>query len=918
MKKIIAAAKQSGRGRNTSTISPISISLKVSHNQGQPRIAKHHQKHPYRQSQHAALFVPWPLAIIAATVVWGLIVMPAYADKPNPIDQYANTNAIDMATIAKQSPATLSNSTQTQVSDNANPPRSVASFDIDTLKARGLDPQIAHYFSQAPRFQQGKQVVTLVVNGQKRGLIEAQFDHQGELCLSPDFFSRANLIAPAGIKMGDGDNSAQTSCLNKHPDLEKIIIDLHPQRSEVALIVPTDRLRKLAAKPVNYATGGTGALVNYQLLSMNSHYGDYSNHYFSAATDLGLNIGNWIMRSYENYQINSGRNTFTHLYAYAQKTFADYGATFQAGQINIANSLFSGAQITGMQIFPETALSETSTGSTQINGIAQTQARIEVHQSGALVYSTLVPAGPFSLSNIPLLSGSNDLDVTVIESNGAQQKFVVPAASIQRAGFNRPGYSLALGKMRNVGGTSNDKPWVTTATGVWPVTYSSTATAGLMAANAYQGLGGGIDWSLQKKTNVSWRSLLANAQREKVRGIPSTLSIGTTFKESLSASLSATQQTPGYRDPLDNSFEVKNASTNRRYQGQYTATLNWTNTTLGGFNLSYSYATSRSATEVAPASKRLTSSWSKTFPRASVTLNFEKNLSSTRAGEINSDAIYLNIHIPLGSRSVKTYMYHRDQRTRFGTELNERVNEYANYSIKAEYDKQREETDISGSLALLPRYTQLNLSYGRHHAGNYFYTGQLLGGIALHNRGVTFSPYSVQDTFGIVSVSDIAGVKINTPNGPVWTDRWGKAVLSQLPSYQIGRIEIATKTLPRNTDLVNGFKMVEAGRGSVNHVDFDVIKVRRALLLVTDHQNKPLAKGASVLRADNSFVTIVGENGQIFLSNNQLGEKLRVALSENTLCELKFTLPEKADTQTYYEKVNAICQPPEKSNKKIK
>lgn len=44
----------------------------------------------------------------------------------------------------------------------------------------------------------------------------------------------------------------------------------------------------------------------------------------------------------------------------------------------------------------------------------------------------------------------------------------------------------------------------------------------------------------------------------------------------------------------------------------------------------------------------------------------------------------------------------------------------------------------------------------------------------MHKDGVTFSPYSIKDTFAIARLSEPkAGVEITTPQGTVWTDRWG-------------------------------------------------------------------------------------------------------------------------------------------------
>src|SRR5260364_379801 len=50
------------------------------------------------------------------------------------------------------------------------------------------------------------------------------------------------------------------------------------------------------------------------------------------------------------------------------------------------------------------------------------------------------------------------------------------------------------------------------------------------------------------------------------------------------------------------------------------------------------------------------------------------------------------------------------------------------------------------------------------------------------------SPEPIEDTFGIASVGNLSGVKIDTPQGTVWTDTWGRAVIPRLPAFGKGEI----------------------------------------------------------------------------------------------------------------------------------
>lgn len=75
--------------------------------------------------------------------------------------------------------------------------------------------------------------------------------------------------------------------------------------------------------------------------------------------------------------------------------------------------------------------------------MANSTARIEVRQNGALILSTVVPAGPTLLADLPLLSASTDLDVTVIEADGSRRTFSIPSASFGGGTQGAaPGYSL--------------------------------------------------------------------------------------------------------------------------------------------------------------------------------------------------------------------------------------------------------------------------------------------------------------------------------------------------------------------------------------------------------------------------------------------------------------------------------------------
>jgi outer membrane usher protein FimD/PapC len=798
-------------------------------------------------------------------------------------------------------------------------------FDLEVLKQRGIDPEVAEFFSHKPRFTQGVHRVTLWVNGVSRGTVDARFDTEGQLCFNQRLLDQSNL------KLPDQQRSQTTidasRCLDFILAFPQTEIDLRPGREEVALVVHTEALRPLSEDPGAFHRGGTAGLLNYQLIGLQNQSGDRSSDYTSADTELGFNSGDWLVRSRQMFTAQDGAGNFQTLYTFAQKTFVSHKSMLQVGQINIGNSVFPGTAISGLQVLPDSALQGPARGGATVEGIAQSQARVEVRQSGVLIHTTLVPAGPFRLANIQLVNGNTDLDVRVIEADGEQRNFSIPAASLAQFSYAAPGYSMAVGKVRTFGSEHLQSPALVTGTGGWLLTPQNKVSAGLLLSqNHYQAASMTLDSALSPEIALNLRATVANAGQQGQQGAEASVGISTRLSGQLSASANVTRRTESFRD-LQSSAHEQGANHSRGLsREQYGAAMSWSDPLLGGFSAGYSTSTSFGGL----STQYLTGSWGKSFEHFSVSANVERSLSRSprqrrrdddsdgyygsrgRGGRGNgySDAMYLSVSVPLGrNRSLRSYANQRDGRTRFGTSFSDSSFELASYQLSADSNTEDRQRDFSGNISMVPRYTSLNLGYSKSGEDSASYSGQLSGGLLLHGDGLTLSPYPLRDTFALAKVGDVAGIKLNTPSGPVWTDAWGRAVVPQLNAYQSSRVEIATKTLPRNVDIQNGYKAVTAGRGSFNTLDFPVITTRRALLRARDVAGTILAKGGRVFNADEQFLTTVVDGGKIFLSNDQLSDRLLVRLDDGKRCQLEYSLPDKADPNVYFESADAACNP---------
>lgn len=307
--------------------------------------------------------------------------------------------------------------------------------------------------------------------------------------LHPGLLEKAGLVTPGTI-IQEGATPDQ-SCHDFLGAFPTTMVKLRPGTDEVTLVVPTQSLRDPQWDAGHFSKGGAAALFNYDVLGFDSRSRSAPSRFVSAYTEAGFNLEDWIVRSRQFYVSDNGKARTEHVYAYAQRDIAALQSTFQVGQISSHNPLFGGVQLSGLQFFPD-GQSRVAVGSNNavVEGLAQSQSRIEVRQSGVLIHSTLVPEGPFRLTGLPLLNGTSDLEVSVIDVRGARRSFVVPAASFAGAAPAAPGYYFSVGKLRKSAGEEGPSPVVAMGSGTWGLGRNSSAGFGLLSTDEYWSAGG--------------------------------------------------------------------------------------------------------------------------------------------------------------------------------------------------------------------------------------------------------------------------------------------------------------------------------------------------------------------------------------------------------------------------------------------
>ena len=231
------------------------------------------------------------------------------------------------------------------------------------------------------------------------------------------------------------------------------------------------------------------------------------------------------------------------------------------------------------------------------------------------------------------------------------------------------------------------------------------------------------------------------------------------------------------------------------------------------------------------------------------------------------------------------------------------------YSLSAGHDRQNDTHSLSGNLGHNLRYTQISgyASQADHYRG---YGGTLSGGISVNQEGVLFSPYAIQESYGALSLnSPLAGVRIETPQGPVWTDYRGKALVPGLTPWKPSRLNVDVSSLPLHTDLTNGTAELTVGRGAVAFTQFRISDTRRVLMTVRQADGTFLPKGKGIIDGEGQYVTNSLENGLIFFNNLSPDARLDVVGDDgNALCQLRYALPAPPSGEDLYEELTGVCE----------
>lgn len=187
-----------------------------------------------------------------------------------------------------------------------------------------------------------------------------------------------------------------------------------------------------------------------------------------------------------------------------------------------------------------------------------------------------------------------------------------------------------------------------------------------------------------------------------------------------------------------------------------------------------------------------------------------------------------------------------------------------------------------------------------------------VAGSVVYVGGETALGRPVTDSFGIVKVGDVPGVKVMVAAQDMGrTDAQGKLLVPTLNSYYDNEVSIASDTVPIEYEIAATSKKVSPSARGGAIIDFGAKKIQAfsgVLKYQRDSGPQPVAFQEITLHAGGKSLTLqTGKAGEFYFENLAPGSYAASALVEGKQCPFEILIPK--STETFVELPEVVCRP---------
>lgn len=757
-----------------------------------------------------------------------------------------------------------------------------------------------------------------------------------EACLTPKNLAQLHIKQPeivgekAVLKRGDEESD---DCLNLPAliDQSSVEFDMGDQRLDIT--VPQAWVKKGYegyVEPSLWESGIPAALLSYNINGYHNTNNGVDNDSMYAAFNTGVNLGAWRFRANGNYNWDKDNgSSFDFQNRYVQRDLPVLRSQLVVGEAYTTGETFDSVSIRGVRLYSDSRMlpSQLANYAPVIRGVANTNAKVTVTQSGYKIYEATVPPGPFEINDLSPSGYGSDLIVTIEEADGSKRTFSQPFSSVmqmQKPGVGR--WDFSAGEVND--DDIHDKPYLAQGTYYYGLNNYLTAYSGIQGTNnhylagligvglntpfgalaldvthsrteipddkTYQGQSYRLTWNkLIEPTNTSFNVAAYRYSTQDYLGL----------NDALQLIDEAKNNNDDRRDTMDNYARMKNQITLSISQPLQDGEIDYGSFYLSGSWTDY-WATGDSRSDY-------TLGYGKGFSWGSMSINLQRTWDED--GE-KDDSLYINLSIPLanllggedrrsGFTSLSTQM-----RTDFNGGHNLSMNSSGNnedntlnYSVNTGYTMQKEDkniSDVGGYVSYQSPWGDISASASANNDSNRQYSLSTDGGFILHSGGLTFTNdnFSNSDALVLVKAPGAKGARIN--GGGSTIDRWGYGASNALSAYRENQVSLDIDTLENDVELKSTSTMLVPRDGAVVFASFETDQGRSAIITMTRNDGKTIPFGAEVFEG-NTPIGNMGQGGQAFVRGiNDRGE-LTVRWFENnqpTRCSATYQLP--TDQQT--------------------
>lgn len=684
---------------------------------------------------------------------------------------------------------------------------------------------------------------------------------------------------------------------------------------------------------LNYFVSGS------QTRNDNDYIGKTRSNNVFATIASGLNIGPWRLRSNMSYSHTGGdggsSSTTNFTNTYVMRALHSIRSTLMVGEINTGNEVFDSVPMKGAKLASdEEMLPGGQRGfAPEINGIAQSNAKVTVRQNGYIVYQTYVSPGAFSLKDVYATGNAGDLDITVTEENGTEKTFTIAYSSLPV--MVRPGgyrYETSVGRYNGGYTVSSKESDFFLGSFIYGLPTNSTLYGGLLMAKDYFSVAAGLGVSLGTFGALSADITHSTAdmggelgdkagQSYRLRYSKSMTSTGTSVD--LTALRYSSRSYFSFADFNNYDRRLKDDVApwlNQRQRASFTTSITQS---LGKYGSVFLSGSISDYWEIDREVRQVAVGYNGNIDKINYSIRYSIDRVKDKTSWPENRQISINVSVPfsifsnheMAQNMSSMYTFTQDQSNRVSNQLSVNgtfLDNKVSYGVSQGYENKG--IGNSGSLSAGYSGSKGDIS------GSYNYTknsnninGSFSGGVLAHSGGILLGR-PMGSSMAIIEAEGAAGTEVGSKD--IVINNSGYALYPYTSPYNANIINLDVNTLPNDVMLKETSKTVYPSAGSIVKVKFDTKLGLQAIINLQTPSGSPVPFGAvaTLISANETEANtgIVGDNNQVFMSGLPASGKLNISWGNNNSqrCTATFSGLDaiKVNASQPVRTISAMCQ----------